>query len=58
MKKTLSIHEKIAKDAKLGNTVYCHKCGKQKTVNPAECLAKGWPKCCTLTMSLDHRAVR
>ena len=33
--------------------VWCTTCGKTKKVNSGECLAKGWPKCCGYTMTLD-----
>lgn len=32
--------------------VECNKCERQEKVNGAECLAKGWPKCCGYTMTL------
>jgi hypothetical protein len=34
--------------------VYCHICKKEQKVDSAECLRKGWPKCCGSTMSLDE----
>lgn len=36
----------------LSSTVHCTACGAQEDVNPAYCLAHGWPKCCGLTMRL------
>ena len=32
--------------------VTCRQCGASQTVDPAECLRHGWPKCCGATMSL------
>lgn len=49
------IHEQIAKDVpKIGRgCVWCRKCGSEQTVNGAECLERGWPKCCGETMTID-----
>lgn len=33
--------------------VWCVTCNHRAKVNVAECLAKGWPKCCGYTMTLD-----
>lgn len=54
-----NLYEKIVKNTpqlKSGK-VYCHECGTEKTVDSAKCLATGWPKCCTFTMSLDKPAL-
>jgi len=34
--------------------VWCKKCGYEARVNSAECLRRGWPKCCGETMTIDH----
>lgn len=31
--------------AGMPNYVTCEKCGRRETVNPAECLRRGWPLC-------------
>ena len=33
--------------------VWCRTCGATRNVDPAECLGKGWPKCCGYTMTID-----
>lgn len=33
--------------------VWCKECGRQEKVDSAICLAKGWPKCCGETMTID-----
>lgn len=38
--------------------VWCHKCGREQDVDSADCLRRGWPKCCGATMSLDSPAER
>ena len=52
----MSIYQSIVnEDKKLRRgLVFCHKCGKKLKVDSAQCLAKGWPKCCDSTMSLDE----
>ena len=40
----------------LRGKVWCS-CGKTRTVDPADCLRNGWPKCCGGTMSIDKPAV-
>ena len=49
------IHAKIAKDANLPNEVWCRTCGARQEIDPAYCLAHGWPKCekCGYTMTID-----
>jgi hypothetical protein len=37
----------------LGNQVRCRKCGTTQQVDPAQCLRRGWPKCCGATMTID-----
>jgi hypothetical protein len=59
----MNIHEALAKShPKLERgTAWCVKCGKCKTVNSADCLRLGWPKCCGYTMTIDspqERAAR
>ena len=50
-----NLHSKIAEDVygKGNRSVYCKTCGREKIVDPAFCLAHGWPRCCGYTMSLD-----
>lgn len=36
----------------LGNAVQCRICGQVATVDSADCLRHGWPKCHGQTMSL------
>lgn len=41
--------------------VWCTVCGRTMKVNSGTCLEKGWPKCCTYTMTIDspdERAAR
>ncbi len=33
--------------------VWCRTCGRSRKVDSAKCLAKGWPKCCGYTMTID-----
>lgn len=33
--------------------VWCRTCGGTKKVDSAECLRRGWPKCCGETMTID-----
>lgn len=48
-----SIHDVLARSMGDPNRVWCRKCGNSKTVDAAACLAKGWPKCCGQTMTID-----
>lgn len=41
-------HPKLAR-----NQVWCRKCGATRSVNSAEALRTGWPKCCDETMTID-----
>jgi hypothetical protein len=52
----VSIYDKIVEDvpALQKGIVYCHTCKATLKVDSAACLAKGWPKCCGQTMSLDE----
>ena len=36
--------------------VWCLECGATREVDPAHCLAHGWPRCCNRTMSIDSPA--
>jgi hypothetical protein len=51
----MALHEQIAKDAKLPPLVHCPLCGHEQRVNPGECLATGWPRCCGYTMFLGGK---
>jgi hypothetical protein len=33
--------------------VWCRTCGVTLRVDPAECLKRGWPKCCGQTMTIE-----
>jgi hypothetical protein len=33
--------------------VWCKICGREESVNSADCLRTGWPKCCGQTMTID-----
>lgn len=33
--------------------VWCYSCGKTQSVDSAECLRRGWPVCCGVTMSIS-----
>lgn len=49
------LHQKIVDDVpklKRG-TVWCLSCNREMKVDSAECLARGWPKCCGSTMTID-----
>lgn len=37
----------------LRGVVWCTKCGREERVRIANCLRRGWPKCCELEMTLD-----
>ena len=53
MEKTL--HQKIVDDIpklKRGQ-VWCKECGYTEKVDSAHCIARGWPKCCEYTMTID-----
>lgn len=32
--------------------VWCKTCGREQSVNSAECLRSGWPKCCGYTLTI------
>lgn len=40
--------------ARLEKFCTCRKCGRVQPVDPAECLRRGWPKCCGETMYLGE----
>ncbi|KKM17610.1 hypothetical protein LCGC14_1674130 [marine sediment metagenome] len=33
--------------------VWCRHCPRVQAVNAADCLQRGWPKCCGYTMTID-----
>lgn len=33
--------------------VWCRHCQRVRDVNAADCLQRGWPKCCGFTMTID-----
>ncbi len=34
--------------------VWCRTCRREESVDSAECLRSGWPKCHGYTMTIDH----
>ena len=46
------IHKAIANDVwdRDYQIVWCEQCGRIQKVDPAHCLAHGWPECCGYTM--------
>ena len=47
--KTLAnVHPSIAR-----GLVWCKSCRRKQAVDPAECFAHGWPRCCGETMTID-----
>lgn len=38
--------------------VWCGRCGRSRTVDPAACLRDGWPKCCSGTMAIEPGPVK
>lgn len=55
-----NLHDNIAQsDPKLARgRVWCTRCDRSQEVDSAECLRKGWPRCCGATMSIDSPAER
>lgn len=55
VRKLVGIHERIAADVPqiARGKVWCRTCGREQSVNGAECLRSGWPKCHGATMSID-----
>jgi hypothetical protein len=51
----MSLYDDLAKcDPKIARgKVWCVKCGKSLSVDPARCFQFGWPKCCDATMTID-----
>ena len=49
------LHKKIASGVPqlARGQVWCKRCGATQSVNSAECLRLGWPKCCNETMTID-----
>ena len=50
----LNFYEDLA--ARIGDPqrVWCRICVRSELVDPAECLANGWPKCHGQTMTIDE----
>lgn len=50
------LHQKIANDVPQirRGKVWCKTCRREQSVDGAECLRSGWPKCCGYTMTIDH----
>jgi Zn finger protein HypA/HybF involved in hydrogenase expression len=49
------LHDKLAAShPKLARgVVWCRTCGRSEKVDSADCLRKGWPKCCGAAMTID-----
>lgn len=49
------IYEEIARlhPSLSSGKVWCRTCGREETVNSARALETGWPKCHSLTMTID-----
>lgn len=51
---TMSIHETIAEITQIQRgQVWCTVCGRMQRVDGVAALRGGWPKCCSLTMTID-----
>ena len=50
------LHEKIADEVPQlrRGLVWCRTCRREQKVDAADCLRRGWPKCCGYTMTIDH----
>ena len=50
-----SLYDEIARShpSLLTGRVFCARCSSFRTVNAANALRNGWPKCCGATMSID-----
>lgn len=50
------LHEKIANShpSLSRGKVWCKTCRREQSVNSADALKHGWPKCCGYTMTIDH----
>ena len=50
-----NIHARIAREIPqlARGIVWCRTCGKSQSVNSGNALARGWPKCCGYTMTID-----
>lgn len=47
------LHDKLASESGIRVArVRCEKCGREFSVDGANCLQSGWPECCGYTMSL------
>lgn len=53
-----ALYDEMAKShpSLLAGKVWCGRCRRSRTVDPAKCLRDGWPKCCSGTMSIDMPA--
>jgi hypothetical protein len=56
---TFSKHQKLYDEivqshpSLLRGKVWCSRCRQAREVDAAECLRNGWPKCCSVTMTID-----
>lgn len=52
----MNIHQKIVDNipALKKGQVWCRECGHTEKVDSAHCLAKGYPKHCEFTMTIDE----
>lgn len=52
--KVKNIHQSVAQEVFPNiSKVYCKTYKNELEVDPAYCLAHGWPKCCGYTMTID-----
>ena len=52
--------EKLAKEIPqlARGQVWCKTCKRTQRVNSADAMRHGWPKCCSMTMTIDSPAER
>jgi hypothetical protein len=55
MSEITGLHKKIAAEVpKIARgMVWCRSCGRSERIDGAGALARGWPKCCGFTMTID-----
>lgn len=57
------LHEKMTTShpSLMRGKVWCKTCGREQSVQAVKALQRGWPKCCSYTMTIDspeERAAR
>lgn len=52
----MGLHDRIANEVPqiARGKVWCKTCRSEQSVDGADCLQNGWPKCCGYTMTIDH----